>query len=362
MMTESPDRMFPEKVDLLDEFIREAGHIAIVGHHNPDGDSVGSATAMSRYLSGRGKECETVLPSSYPSFLGFLDPGHKIIFHTMKDAASDMKASPEAAVSAIESADLIFCIDLNSPKRTEGLESAIRSSQCRKILIDHHPSPEDGFFDLVFSDPSMSSACELLFWILMKMPDIRGDVSRFSFETAESLATGMITDTNNFCNSVIPSTFRMASLLMDRGINLESIYTTVFGSYSEKRMKLMGKMLSEMTVDRETHSACMVLTREIQNRYGYVSGDSEGFVNLGLRIAEVETSVLFTEEKDRIRVSLRSKGALSVNKLSNMYFNGGGHERASGGKLEMPADRVKDYFFTSLREFIASEGITFDEA
>jgi len=362
MMTESPDRTFPEKAALLDEFIRDAGRIVVIGHLNPDGDSVGSSTAMTRYLTCRGKECRTILPSSHPPFLSFLDPGHEIIFHTVKDGSSGMKASPEAALSYIGNADLIFCIDLNSPKRTEWLEPAIRASKGRKILIDHHPSPENDFFDLVFSDPSMSSACELLFWILMEMPDIRGDASRMSYGTAESLATGMITDTNNFCNSVIPSTFRMASLLLDRGISLESIYSTVFGSYSEDRMKLMGKMLSEMTVDRETHSACMVLTREIQNRYGFVSGDSEGFVNLGLRIAEVETSALFTEEKDRIRVSLRSKGTLSVNRLSTQYFNGGGHERASGGKLEIPVDMVKDYFFTSIRKFIAGEGITFEKA
>lgn len=362
MMTESPDRTFPEKVALLDEFIRGAEHIAVIGHHNPDGDSVGSSTAMSRYLTGKGKECRIVLPSSHPPFLGFLDPEHKIIFHTVKDDSSGMKASPEAALSCIGNADLIFCIDLNSPKRTEWLETAIRSSKSRKILIDHHPSPESDVFDLVFSDPSMSSACELLFWILMEMPDIRRDVSRMSCGTAESLATGMITDTNNFCNSAVPSTFRMASLLLERGISLESIYTTVFGSHSENRMKLMGKMLSEMTVDRDTHSACMVLTRKIQLRYGFVSGDSEGFVNLGLKIAEVETSALFTEEKDRIRVSLRSKGTLSVNRLSNQYFNGGGHERASGGKLEMPVNRVKDYFFTSIRKFIEDEGITFEKA
>lgn len=360
MITHSQDKMFLEKVSLLDDFIRNAGHIAVIGHHNPDGDSVGSSTAMSRYLSDRGKSCDAVLPSTHPSYLSFLDPNHEIIFHSIKEGTSSMTVSPEKASETIHRADLIICIDFNSPTRTEGLEPVIRSTSCRRVLIDHHPSPEEKFFDLVFSDTSMSSACELLFWVLMGMPDINGDVMNMNIRVAESLATGMITDTNNFCNSVIPSTFRMASLLQDRGIDLESIYGRVFGSYSEKRMKLMGRMLSEMTVDKESHSACMVLAKEIQNQYGYISGDSEGFVNLGLKIADVETSVLFTEEKDRVRVSLRSKGRLSVNRLSQLYFNGGGHEKASGGKLEMSISKVKDYFFSSIKEFIRTEGITFE--
>ncbi len=361
MTTIKPFSTFESEIILLDNILRSSSRIAVIGHNNPDGDSVGSATAMYNYLIGRGINCQALLPSTIPGNLGFLDPEQKILYHSVKEGAQGFRAAPEEAVRAIYDADLIICLDLNSPNRTEGLESALKMARCKKVLIDHHPAPEKDFFDLVFSDTGISSACELLFWILMKMPDIDGDISKMDYSIATSLATGMITDTNNFCNSAVPSTFKMASLLLERGIDLESIYARVFGNYSEMRMRLMGEMLSGMLIDRESHSACMVLTREIQRKFGFRPGDSEGFVNLGLKIADVEVSALFTEEKDRIRVSLRSKGVISVNRLSGLFFNGGGHEKASGGRLGIPAGQVPEYWLSSIREFIRQEGINFEE-
>ncbi|MBQ0006144.1 MAG: DHH family phosphoesterase, partial [Alistipes sp.] len=357
MTTITPSSTFESEIILLDTILRSSSRIAVIGHNNPDGDSVGSATAMYNYITGRGGECRALLPSTIPGSLGFLDPEQKILYHSVKEGARGFCASPEETVQTIHDADLIICLDLNSPNRTEGLESALRTAKCKKVLIDHHPAPEKDFFDLIFSDTDISSACELLFWILMKMPDIDGDISKMDYSVAISLATGLITDTNNFCNSAVPSTFKMASLLLERGVDLESIYMRVFGSYSEMRMKLMGEMLSGMLIDRESHSACMVLTKEAQRKFGFRPGDSEGFVNLGLKIADVEVSVLFTEEKDRIRVSLRSKGAISVNRLSGLFFNGGGHEKASGGRLEIPVRQVQEYWLSSIREFIRREGI-----
>ena len=360
MTTIKPSLTFNSEIILLDNIIRVSSRIAVIGHNNPDGDSVGSATAMCSYLKGRGKNCRAILPSTIPGSLCFLDPESEILYHSVKDGAIGFSATPEEAVQAINDADLIICLDLNSPNRTEGLESPLRQAGCKKVLIDHHPAPEEDFFDLVFSDTGTSSACELLFRILMGMPDIDGDISKMNRSVATSLATGMITDTNNFSNSVVPSTFRMASLLLERGIDLEDIYMRVFGSYSEMRMKLMGKMLSEMLIDRDSHSACMVLTRKIQKQFGFRPGDSEGFVNLGLRMADVEVSALFTEEKDRIRVSLRSKGIVSVNRLSRLFFNGGGHEKASGGRLGIPVSQVREYWLSSIKEFIRNEGINFE--
>ena len=56
-------------------------------------------------------------------------------------------------------------------------------------------------------------------------------------------------------------------------------------------------------------------------------------------------------DDDYIRVSLRSKDDFPVNKLSNQYFNGGGHQRAAGGKLAMAIGDVEEYFVKCLTEF-----------
>jgi bifunctional oligoribonuclease and PAP phosphatase NrnA len=41
--------------------------------------------------------------------------------------------------------------------------------------------------------------------------------------------------------------------------------------------------------------------------------------------------VFLTERKDRIRLSFRSKGELSVNTIAREHFSGGGHKNAAGG-------------------------------
>lgn len=333
-----------ENLKKLVKLISEAEKTVAIGHFNPDGDSVGSLTAFHSFLRQCGKDSEMILPNDYPSFLNFLDSERKILVH---------KRKKRVAEKAISESDLIVCLDFNKFDRTEKLAGCIKEFKGPKILIDHHPEPDKDAFDLVFSDTSMSSTCELLFWILMKIPPIDGDVSRMELKCAQSLGTGMLTDTNNFNNSVIPSTFEMASLLLKRGVDFESISRTVFSAFSQNRMRLMGHLLADvMVVDIDTKSAYMILSKEIQKKFGFQIGDSEGFVNLPMQIEGVEISALFIENDENIRVSLRSKGDISVNKFSNMFFNGGGHERAAGGRLKMPVSQIPEYFITSLKEFL----------
>lgn len=336
--------MLKQFVEKLETSLFCAEETVIVGHFNPDGDSVGSVTGMKSYLEACGKRCTVVLPSSYPEYLSFLDVDKDYIIYTH---------DKERAEKVFQSCDLIIGLDFNNLGRVEGVKDLFAGSKARKILIDHHPSPEISSFDLVCSTVDTSSTCELLFYILMETSLIDNDIEKMPFACAQALATGMLTDTNNFKNSAISSTYNMASLVIKRGVSLDDLGKKVFGSYSESRMRLMGEMLrDQMVVIRELGAAYMVLSKKIQEEYNYLQGDSEGFVNLPLLIDGVEVSALFTEGDDYIRVSLRSQGEVSVNALSRAYFNGGGHQRASGGRLYIPVDEVPEYFERSLREFL----------
>lgn len=335
------------KTTSFERIVSSSHIIGIVGHFNPDGDSVGSVSGMLYYLRMLGKRAKVILPSDYPPFLAFLDKESSyMIFEKNKGEV----------IEYVSSCDTIICLDFNKLSRVEGLQDYIRKSTAKKILVDHHPFPEKECFDLVISQVDTSSACELLFWLLMDCRNIGGDVMKMPFDCVEALATGMLTDTNNFNNSVVSSTFEMASLLLKRGVRLDEINDKVFGSYSENRMRLMGTALSkDMTVIPELNAAYIILTAERQKEYDFQIGDSEGFVNLPLRIKGIGISALFVENKDFVRVSLRSDGIISVNSLSNLYFNGGGHDRAAGGRLFIPIEKVPEYFEKSLIEFLQKE-------
>ncbi len=316
--------------------------IMLVGHVNPDGDSIGSLMGMTDYLRQSDKHVMPVVPNNYPDFLKFLDPKGEIVIYNR---------NPQKVKDFIRRATLIICMDFNSLNRIEELGKLISASGAVKVMIDHHPQPEPEF-DIMFSDTGASSTCEFLYWIIK---DINGG-RKLSVEIANALYTGMMTDTNNFANSVRALTFKMAGELLEAGVDKEYIQMKVFGGFNELRMRLMGYMLYEnMKLYPEYKAGIMILTDDQKNKFGFQDGDSEGFVNLPLSIKGMCVSALFTQEKKFVRVSLRSKGSFSVNRFAREYFNGGGHKNAAGGKIYIPITGVEEYFIKSVSEFTGKE-------
>ena len=333
----------------MEQFIDNKKNIILVGHLNPDGDCIGSLTAMYYYLRQRGIKATMIVPNHFPITLKFLEP--------RESAIKIFSCCRDFCIEAVSNADLIICLDLNAFNRTEGIAPYLSESKADKILIDHHPMPDVNAFQLVISRTDVSSACEILYYTLLEMSDIAGDTSRLCDKCATSLFTGMLTDTNNFCNSLFPGTFRMASALLSSGVDRNMIYNNVFCSYSTDRMRLLGKMLHEkMKIMPEYGVGYLTLSGEDKSQFNYHDGDSEGFVNMPLSIAGVVFSALFTENEDCVRVSLRSKGDIDVNNFSRRYCNGGGHVNASGGRLYIPFPEVPDYSEKCIAEFFSGKG------
>ena len=342
MRTESA---FPE-TGPFEALISKSARAVAISHFRPDGDAAGSLMACTRYLRGRGLEVIPVLPCPLADYLKFIAPaGCGLI---------DYETSPSEVESAIADADLIVCLDFNRLSRTEYLEDMILSAKGRKVLIDHHVEPDTAPFDLVYSSTEVSSACELLYRVLMGMPEVHGDVSNLTLEVAEDLYIGMMTDTNNFANSVSPSTFIMAANLLERGVDKNALQFRVLNNHSEPRMRLMGHLLKDkMEVLPEYGAAYMVLSAEEKEEYSFRPGDAEGFVNLPLTIAGVNLSAFFTEcrEEGYMRVSLRSRPGTDVNALARGWYNGGGHINAAGGRIALPPAEIAAYFLKSLEEY-----------
>lgn len=330
----------------LDALISKSSRAVTISHFRPDGDAAGSLMACTRYLRGRGLDVTPVLPCPLADYLKFIaPPGSGLI---------DYETSPAEVDAAIAGADLIVCLDFNRLSRTEYLENQILSAAGAKVLIDHHVEPDTDRFDVVYSSTEVSSACELLYRVLMGMPEIGGDVSNLSLEVAENLYTGMMTDTNNFANSVSPSTFVMAASLLERGVDKNALQFRVLNNHTEPRMRLMGHLLKDkMTLLPQFGAAYMVLTAEEKEMYSFRPGDAEGFVNLPLTIAGVNISAFFTEcrEEGYVRVSLRSRPGTDVNALARGWYNGGGHINAAGGRIAMPTEEIPAYLLKSLEEF-----------
>jgi phosphoesterase RecJ-like protein len=114
-------------------------------------------------------------------------------------------------------------------------------------------------------------------------------------------------------------------------------------------------MMKDRLTITEDGAAYMILDLKTQKEYGIKDGDTEGFVNMPLSIANVRISLLLKEDTDRIRVSIRSKKGTSANRCARLYFNGGGHENAAGGRLEMPLNEVEEYIKTHVHTYLTKD-------
>ena len=307
-----------EKIDAFRKLLGNARKVALAAHVHPDGDALGCVTALALYLKRElGKEVVCLFPDSLPESLEFAkNPSLRYLTGTTEDDA-----------------DLIILMDCNSFSRTDVLGDSLAASRAPKVLIDHHLNPAQDSFSLVFSTPDISSASELTFWILKALGwDLKDR------ETGEAILTGMTTDTNNFANSVFPSTFTMASELIAAGVDRDALLQKIYFSYRENRVRLMGYMQNEALKILPEGAAYMILTKEIQQRFDLKEGESEGLVNVPLSIKEVRLSLLLKEYEDHFRVSLRSKKGTSAQQCALKYFNGGGHENAAGGRLYPATD------------------------
>ena len=315
----------------LDTLVKSARTVTVTAHTHPDGDALGSVSALVAYLRQcRGKDAVAVLPDSPAAPVRFIVPDSVPLLCHDKE--------PEACLARIAASDLVILLDGNGFSRTEDLQEAFEASTAQKVLIDHHVGPDLDRFQVVFSTPDVSSASELLYYVLLELPDIGGDPGRLPADTARALLTGMTTDTNNFANSVYPGTFRMAADLLAAGVDRDAVLADLYNRYRENRVRVMGFLQYEVLRITPEGLAYIIATRDILDRFGVEEGETEGLVNIPLSIDRVKMSILLREEKDHFRVSIRSKKGWSARECAMAHFHGGGHENASGGKLWWPTD------------------------
>lgn len=313
--------------------ISKAKTFSIITHMNPDGDAFGSTLALQNYLEKcHGKDAVIADADPAPDSLKFMFKDYdanKFLVH---------KEQKELTEKRLKDSDVIICLDFNSPARAGSLEQSILDSNATKVLIDHHLSPKRECFDLVFSETEISSASELLFYVLMSMPDINNDVKKLPIESCNALMVGLTTDTNNFGNSVFPTTLSMASSLLEAGVDRNGILVEIYNRYRENRIRLMGHLMSNVLKITDYGVAYIILDQKTKDQYDTIEGETEGFVNMPLTIDNVKMSLFLKEDDGKMRVSIRSKLGISANRCAREFFNGGGHEQAAGGKLAIPED------------------------
>ncbi len=334
------------KIEALRTLLAEPRNIVIVSHTNPDGDAIGSSLAMAEVMRAHGHKVTTVVPNRFPYYLEWIPRSKDIVIYRFDKEHRTEKALGEA--------DIIICADMSALSRLEDLSAAIAANtHAKRVLVDHHLNPEEGF-DVMFSSPESSSTAFLVYTLLVAL---YGKES-ITDVVATQLYVGMMTDTGNFAfSNLTPELFRAVADLSATGIDIPTIYNNVYNSYTEGRARLFGYTISrKMKTLLKGTVAYMSLTEEEMRRFWFQQGDSEGFVNYPLTVKKMRMSAMFSEQQGFIRVSLRSRGEVDVNEFARRYFNGGGHRNAAGGKSFVSMDETIQHYIASVEEYHA-EGL-----
>lgn len=291
----------------------------VLAHHSPDGDAIGSILSCGLYLRAKGLDVQLVSPSAVPDYLKFLPSSTEII---------NFEAQPNMV--DWNQLDYIFCLDFSHLKRAEGMKERIENSSAKKICIDHHQNP-DNFADYYYQNPTAAATCELIYeWILEA-----GDASLINATLAEPLYLGLMTDTGSFRHpSTSARVHAIAADLIQTGLDFNRIHRKVEDSASFESLKFLGDILfNHLDILPEFRLSVILLSSEIQKKYGLKPGDTEGLVNYGLKIKDCIWTILLKEEPSGVKFSFRSVKGFAVHEFAHEHFNGGGHMNASGGKL-----------------------------
>lgn len=296
---------------LIKELLK-AQSIAIFIHEYPDGDAIGSSSALYLYLKSKNKNVELFSQDPVPFNMKWVSCAEEY----------------QSQVDLTKTFDLGVIIDCSDAKRP-GDKICEQMKCCKQIIrIDHHPNGEVcSKFDVV--SPSTSSACELLTEVLLECHNA------ISKDIANSLLFGVLNDTCSLQNSnAHKRTVDIISLLMGKGADLNKLEECAFAQKSIKEIEITKEFYKNMVLLIDEKIAYSFVGNEVIQRIGATKEDMNGHANILRNISGIDLSfVIYEIQPHHFSASLRSVEGVACNKIA-AEFGGGGHVVASGFKCE----------------------------
>ncbi|HOA47593.1 MAG TPA: bifunctional oligoribonuclease/PAP phosphatase NrnA [Candidatus Pacearchaeota archaeon] len=300
-----------KKFNRIKKEIQEAKRILILSHRAPDGDAVGSSLALHTFLK-RQKKKSVVFISQPPQFLKFL-PGF-----------DEIQRKP---LFKNDNFDLIFALDYANKERLEKPQDFQLLSR-KTITIDHHISGKRvGKIKIV--DSKASSTTEVLYYFF------KFQKTKIDKKLATLLLTGILTDTVGLSQSGQNhrTVEKIVGELAIAGGDLFKIMAA-YQNFDFKRAKILAKFLERAESDEKLNLIYSYLLKsDFNGEKGLNLSEPPMFPDFLSSIGEAKVYITLIEQKDRIKVSLRSRNGINVAKIAKK-FGGGGHKYAAGCKIK----------------------------
>lgn len=290
------------------EFLHAEDGFTILPHINPDGDALGSGSALFLTLKALKKNVQFVVKEDVP-----------FMYRTMPLAPCLTK--PEQA----RRMPYVICVDTSDRGRLECPE-LLEGAQ-KIVVLDHHISNQ-GFGDLLWIEPKAAATAEVIYQVAEKLHvPLTGDL-------ATCLMLALSTDTGHFgFKNTTPRTLRMAAQLLENGASLSDVNYDVYHRKTLNKTKLLGRAIDSLTLLCGGKAGLVTITNRDLAECGCDQSDCEGLIDVAREIDGVEISVLLRERGDGVKGSMRSRNEMNVADMAAQY-GGGGHRAASGFSLE----------------------------
>ena len=295
--------------------------VLVTTHVRPDGDALGSVTAMVLAMRQKGIDAQVLLLSHLPSKYTFLfDDSHIQHCDAEKGWPADLNLS---------AFDALLVCDTGTWNQLPGLKDHAEAFAKPILVIDHHRTQESwGDSRLVVKEAGAAGE------IVAELIELWGVTLDPAIATALFIA--ITTDTGWFqFSNTRPFTFRLAATLLEAGVDMDGVYQRLYLSERAQRVDLQTRAMQSMKLLADGRLAVMRIEKKDFQETGANVPDTENMINIPMQIQTVQVVMLVTEPMDfgPVRVSLRSKGQVDVAEFAQK-FGGGGHARAAGLKVE----------------------------
>ncbi len=304
-----------QKITEFFERVRGAKSIAIMGHKNPDGDSLCSVLALAHLIEENfGISPVCIYDGNIPENLSNVPLRPRIKYFERVDLS--------------EQFDLAIVMDYGNPVHIGGPRPVVDNAKF-VIEIDHHKN-ENPIGQLCINDDAAAATAVIVYRIM------RAGGLTMDARTADLLALAILTDTGNFKFVRNGDALRIMADLVDAGVNIRSLIE-LMNNKPRKAVQLEARTAANAEF---FYHGRLALATIVKKDYKYLDGRGEMVLSLLGQISGVEYIVLLKEQKpEQIGISIRSRKN-PIDKIA-VELGGGGHERAAGAIVRDSLENVR---------------------
>lgn len=293
--------------------------VAVCGHVNPDGDSLGSTLALTLGLRNLGYDVTPLLATrEKPRLYDFLEGYDDLI------PACEYHGQP----------DVFILVDVPNPQRAGDGEYVFRRAKSTMVL-DHHQG-DAAFADVGFVD-STAAAAGMLAWDFLKQAE-----AQLTPGIATCCYTALVTDTGRFqFQNADARALRAAADYAEAGALPSEVARNVYQRRSWAALKLEALVVERMELLFDGKVVLSWVTEQDFKDLGASKEDGDSLIDAIRQLGGIDIAVMLREQGPIVRGSIRSKTDRDVAVIAEK-MNGGGHKAAAGFTIHDSLDKARE--------------------